>query len=97
MSSRDYSDDLLVAKRYFYAGFCFLPLLWILNVCNFWGMSRNAGAPPELGTYVWGSLIGASIMVAIIAVWVTLFQLNWETWSFGRDLLVVNIPTTIDW
>eukprot|EP00516_Mucochytrium_quahogii_P009977 CAMPEP_0203781462 /NCGR_PEP_ID=MMETSP0099_2-20121227/10257_1 /ASSEMBLY_ACC=CAM_ASM_000209 /TAXON_ID=96639 /ORGANISM=" , Strain NY0313808BC1" /LENGTH=89 /DNA_ID=CAMNT_0050682467 /DNA_START=280 /DNA_END=546 /DNA_ORIENTATION=+ len=50
MSSRDYSDDLLVAKRYFYAGFCFLPLLWILNVCNFWGMSRNAGAPPELGT-----------------------------------------------
>ena len=33
-----------------------------------------------------------------LAVWVTVFQMNWESWGErGRDLLVVGIPESNGW
>jgi len=41
---REQEEDVLLCRRYFFAGLAALPLLWVFNAISFWKKSREPRA-----------------------------------------------------
>lgn len=65
---------LTIAKRFFYIGIGFLPLLWVVNVL--WigvHVKRNNRHIPGLGNYLWMSLAGAVFWLVVLISWILVY------------------------
>ncbi len=89
---KPYEDDLVTARRYFYAGFFALPLLWFFMAVHYYSLSRKRDAPKALRTYVNLAALGSMFFLAGTAVWVGYYQQNWDKLQSMYDLLVVRVP-----
>jgi len=91
-------DKLDLCRKYFFGGFALLPFLWFVNVVWFF---REAFIVPayeqqkQIRTYLIRSGIGVLVWTAIIAAWVTVFQMNLADWGATGDQLSFIIPKGI--
>jgi len=91
-------DKLDLCRKYFFGGFALLPFLWFVNVVWFF---REAFIVPayeqqkQIRTYLIRSGIGVLVWTAIIAAWVTVFQMNRADWGATGDQLSFIIPKGI--
>jgi hypothetical protein len=86
-----YDDDLVTARRYFYAGFFALPLLWFFMAVHYYSLSRQRDAPKALRKYVNLAALGSMFFLAGTVAWVSFYQQNWDQKQSWYNLLVVNI------
>ncbi|GFR87949.1 gamma-secretase subunit PEN-2 [Elysia marginata] len=89
------AEKLVMCRRYYLAGFFALPFLWIVN--SVWFFQEAFRKPQyteqaEIKTYVIRSFIGSVIWLAIVIVWVTIFQLKRVDWGSTGDALLFSIP-----
>uniref|UniRef100_A0A915Q6N2 Gamma-secretase subunit PEN-2 n=1 Tax=Setaria digitata TaxID=48799 RepID=A0A915Q6N2_9BILA len=73
------TDKLALCKRYFYIGFAFLPLVWIVNAVWFFESAFLNGpslVQKTIRQYVLYSIIGASVWVLLLTAWEIFFQLE---------------------
>ena len=89
---------LVAARRMYYAGFLFLPWMWLVCFLTFrervFKREGSGGTPvdPELKKYVWRSWAFSITSFAVVVVWIIMFQTSWKNWGdFGKSLLVINI------
>jgi hypothetical protein len=87
-----YDDDLVTARRYFYAGFLALPLLWFFMAVHYYSLSRKRDAPKSLRTYVNLAALGSLLFLAATVAWVTYFVQHWDKKQALYDLMVVQLP-----
>nr|XP_018910164.1 PREDICTED: gamma-secretase subunit pen-2 [Bemisia tabaci] len=87
---------LAMCKLYFYGGFLFLPLLWLINVVSFFKISHRKSTVPaeqELYRFVVMSGVGVAVWTVILSVWIYTYQTNRVKWGdFGDDISFL-IPT----
>jgi presenilin enhancer 2 len=91
-------DKLDLCRKYFYGGFFLLPFLWLVNSIWFFRDAFLAEAFDEqkrIRSYVVRSMIGTSIWTAIIATWVTIFQVYRADWGATADSISFIIPKGI--
>ena len=83
--------ELRAVRRTWWAGFCGLPLLWLLNWLNFRKAAQEPDALTELKVLVRLSLFLFSVSLAALAAWLAYFQTVTETMvcpcegPFGSD------------
>ncbi len=92
-----YEDELVTARRYFFAGFLALPLLWFFMAVHYYSMSRKSDAPKELRTYVNLAAAGSMLLLAGTVAWVTFYLQYWDKKQSFYDLLVVALRIEVDW
>mmetsp|Transcript_12376 Transcript_12376/g.24071 ORF Transcript_12376/g.24071 Transcript_12376/m.24071 type:complete len:103 (-) Transcript_12376:230-538(-) len=90
-------EDLKTARRFFYAGFFCLPLLWLLSSVFHWSKLKSVNVHPDLKFYVYGSAIGAAVYIAALFAWVLYFQLNVATLESLQRLLIVSVTFDDGW
>jgi len=89
---------LILSRKYYYAGFAFLPFLWAINAV--WFFNDAFRKPPfeeqiQLRKYVVRSSIGALVWVGICVTWTCIFQNNRSSWGELGDQLSFVIPRGI--
>lgn len=83
--------DLRLVRRTWWAGFCGLPLLWLLNWLNFRKAAQEPDAPTELKILARTSLVLFSIVMIASIAWLVYFQTVADTMPcscegiFGTD------------
>jgi hypothetical protein len=83
--------ELRAVRRTWWAGFCGLPLLWLLNWLNFRKAAQEPEALTELKVLVRLSLFLFSVSLSALAAWLAYFQTVTETMvcpcdgPFGSD------------
>jgi presenilin enhancer 2 len=87
-------EVLKTAHTYFYAGFLFLPILWVLNLVYLYPewKSRGADLDPKVYFYLKGSLIGASIFFIITTIWFIVYMVKWQEMGLAGELLMIVMP-----
>ena len=68
------NSDLGTLRRTWWAGFCGLPFLWLLNWLNFRMASQEAGASSEVRLLTRLSLICFSAFAVLLIAWLAYFQ-----------------------
>jgi len=89
---------MVLCRKYYYAGFAFLPFLWAINAVWFFNDVFRKPAFEEqsqMRTYVIRSGIGALIWVGICVAWTCVFQINRASWGELGDQLSFVIPRGI--
>ncbi|XP_014250661.1 gamma-secretase subunit PEN-2 [Cimex lectularius] len=89
-------EKLSICRFYYRAGFCLLPLVWLVNAA--WFFKEGFVKPPyeeqkQIRKYVIHSAIGALIWAVVVATWVTVFQTHRVSWGELGDELSCLIPT----
>lgn len=90
------ADKLSLCKKYFFAGFAFLPFLWAVNAVWFFKEAFVKEAYPEQATIkklVTGSFIGALVYFVAFVAWIVVFANHRSEWGALGDALSFNIPT----
>lgn len=77
--------NLRLVRRTWWAGFCGLPLLWLLNWLNFRKLAHDPDAPAELKILTRASLILFSIVLAAFIAWLAFFQTVADTMPCSCD------------
>jgi hypothetical protein len=83
--------ELRTARRTWWAGFCGLPLLWMLNWLNFRKAAQEPDALTELKVLVRMSLFLFSVALSALGAWLAYFQTVTDTMvcpcdgPFGSD------------
>lgn len=84
-----------ISKRMFYAGFCFLPLVWFVNVWLFWPDFRHGG-DSEVKKYTRYSAVGFVVYSILFLPWMLLYLIGgadvigYTTW-YRMDATRLNI------
>ncbi|XP_053206995.1 gamma-secretase subunit pen-2-like [Panonychus citri] len=92
MDIRRMKDDekLIICRKYFYGGFVFLPLLWLMNAVWFFQEAfisqRDYPQKKEIKRYVVLSFIASGIELTLLLVWIIYFQNNRATSDWGDSL-----------
>ncbi|ORX92856.1 hypothetical protein K493DRAFT_316337 [Basidiobolus meristosporus CBS 931.73] len=81
-----------ISRKMFYGGFAFLPWLWLVNFIYFRPAINRADMNPVLRKYVYGSLVGASVWLAILVAWLSVFLIHRDSWNQLGEKLTVVIP-----
>eukprot|EP00126_Sphaerothecum_destruens_P003501 Sdes_comp17254_c0_seq1m6443 len=81
-----------ISRRFYYGGFLFLPLLWILNFVWLFYPSRQSDALPMTQVYVNRSLVGAVVFLFFLVVWIIIYQQQRVEWGETGDRLSLIIP-----
>jgi len=95
LSKQKNERKLFLAKRYFYAGFAFLPFVWAINAV--WFYKEAFMTPPyaeqqDIKKYVIRSGLGAILWAAALIAWNIVFQTNRVAWGETGDDLSFVIP-----
>lgn len=88
-------DKVVLCKKYYWAGFFFLPFLWLINSVWFFNEAFRKPAyteQPMIKSYVIRSMIGSILWTVAIVAWVTVFQLNRVSWGIVGEDLSFTIP-----
>ncbi|CAF0895938.1 unnamed protein product [Rotaria sordida] len=78
LSKKSPEERLNICRKYYRAGFAFLPLLWLINAIWFYKQAFKVEPYPQqaqIRTYVIRSAIGTLIWIIIIVAWNITFQL----------------------
>ncbi|XP_057376000.1 gamma-secretase subunit PEN-2-like [Daphnia carinata] len=89
---------LVLCRKYYYAGFAFLPFLWTINAVWFFREAFHKpefDEQPQIKQYVVRSGIGAFLWMMIFIGWTCVFQSNRATWGELGDQLSFVIPRGI--
>ncbi|KAJ4748638.1 Gamma-secretase subunit pen-2 [Rhynchospora pubera] len=87
------------ARRFFFWGFAFLPLLWAVNCFYFWPVLVSKASPSSsphfnrIRSYVVWSSIGFVIFAVLLTAWALTFAIGGEH-LFGpmwKDLVMYNL------
>lgn len=97
MDSTRIERDTKVIQKMFWAGFFFLPWLWILVLINFRRELFDSSTPRAMRSYLIYSAIGSVIFTALFLAWVVAFQLNWRYWGHVGSQLLIYTPDTQWW
>ncbi|XP_050731960.1 gamma-secretase subunit pen-2-like [Eriocheir sinensis] len=86
---------LTLCRKYYMAGFAFLPFMWAVNAI--WFLHEAFWAPPyteqkQIRKYVVISGIGALVWLVGMISWVVVFQQNRAAWGATADYLSFIIP-----
>ncbi|XP_040576118.1 gamma-secretase subunit PEN-2 [Lepeophtheirus salmonis] len=100
LSSAKVSDEdrVTLCRKYFIAGFCFLPFAWFVNVLWFYPQGfRREDFPgrKSIRKMVIGSAIGASLWTAAFISWIIVFYNYRASWGPLGDRMSFNIPIGI--
>ncbi|KAG2440962.1 hypothetical protein HXX76_003815 [Chlamydomonas incerta] len=80
----------LLSKRMFYGGFCFLPLMWGMNVWLFWPDFKAPRGDPIIRKYTKWSAIGFIVATVIFLPWLLLYAIA------GQDILSPNVYNALN-
>ncbi|KAG2493278.1 hypothetical protein HYH03_008415 [Edaphochlamys debaryana] len=80
----------MIAKRMFFAGCFFLPLLWASNIWLFWPDFRSPRGDPVIKKYTKWSTIGFVIVTVIFLPWLILYA------AAGQEILSANVYNALD-
>jgi presenilin enhancer 2 len=78
LAKKSPEERLIICRKYYMAGFAFLPLLWLINAIWFYRQAFKVEPYPQqaqIRTYVIRSAIGTVIWTVIIVAWNITFQL----------------------
>jgi len=95
MSKQKNDRKLSLCRRYFYAGFLFLPFIWGINAVWFYKEAFRVPAYPEqqdIKKYVIRSGLGALVWIIGLITWNVIFQTNRVAWGETGDDLSFVIP-----
>ncbi|KAL1925607.1 uncharacterized protein VTP21DRAFT_490 [Calcarisporiella thermophila] len=82
-----------LARRYFFAGFIFLPFLWLVNVIYLWPtLKREDVRLMGVKKYLICSMVGVAFWAIALAIWYGLFVSNRVQWGASADTITVIIP-----
>nr|ACO14822.1 Gamma-secretase subunit PEN-2 [Caligus clemensi] len=97
LSSSKVSDEERVSlcKKYFIAGFFFLPFAWFVNAVWFYpqGFSREEfPGRKSIQRMVIGSATGATLWTGAFISWILVFASYRASWGAMGDRMSFNIP-----
>ncbi|XP_039483045.1 gamma-secretase subunit pen-2 [Drosophila santomea] len=86
---------LELCRKYFFAGFAFLPFVWAINVC--WFFTEAFYKPPfseqsQIKRYVIYSAVGTLFWLIVLTAWIIIFQTNRTAWGATADYMSFIIP-----
>ncbi|KAG7176556.1 gamma-secretase subunit pen-2-like [Homarus americanus] len=86
---------LTLCRKYYMAGFAFLPFMWAINAI--WFLNEAFWAPPypeqkQIRRYVIVSGVGALLWLVGLISWVVVFQQNRSVWGATADYMSFIIP-----
>nr|AAM88323.1 presenilin enhancer [Drosophila melanogaster] len=86
---------LELCRKYFFAGFAFLPFVWAINVC--WFFTEAFHKPPfseqsQIKRYVIYSAVGTLFWLIVLTAWIIIFQTNRTAWGATADYMSFIIP-----
>ncbi len=82
-------DEVEASRTLYYAGYFFLPFLWLVNYVQFRDKARHADTPDEMKQYVRSSLIGCLVFAALWGVWLIVFYSNLQS-GWAQSMLLYN-------
>ncbi|KAI8904702.1 gamma-secretase aspartyl protease complex, presenilin enhancer-2 subunit [Gorgonomyces haynaldii] len=80
---------LKITRTFFYAGFCFLPFFWLVNVVWLYNVSLKR---QFIRKYIIWSGIGSLCWILIIGVWLGVYLQKRLLWGEFGDKLTVFVP-----
>mmetsp|Transcript_32332 Transcript_32332/g.52553 ORF Transcript_32332/g.52553 Transcript_32332/m.52553 type:complete len:96 (-) Transcript_32332:356-643(-) len=87
MRRRINNDDVESSKIMFYAGFAFLPWLWLINFIQYRSYVKEDDTPEDMKFYVKGSFTGFILFMIVWAIWLLVFYTNIDS-SWAQQLLL---------
>lgn len=85
-------EKVAICRRYFWGGFFFLPLLWIVNSVWFFRLAIKKNGNHMIRKYVAGSVVGAIVWIAVIIVWTSIYQTTRVNWGAFGDYISLTVP-----
>ncbi|KXS15131.1 hypothetical protein M427DRAFT_330319 [Gonapodya prolifera JEL478] len=86
-------DILSVCKKFFFGGFLFLPILWLINFVYMYPIIRARNdLSHDVRKYAFLSLAGAVLWLLILITWGIIFETQRDVWGVRGDMLSVVIP-----
>ncbi|PNW80568.1 hypothetical protein CHLRE_07g323050v5 [Chlamydomonas reinhardtii] len=79
-----------LSKRMFYGGFCFLPLMWGMNVWLFWPDFKAPRGDPIIRKYTKWSAIGFIVATVIFLPWLLLYAIA------GKEVLSPDVYNALN-
>ncbi|EFJ43852.1 hypothetical protein VOLCADRAFT_121368 [Volvox carteri f. nagariensis] len=79
-----------LSRRMFFGGFCFLPLLWAVNVWLFWPDFRSPRGDPVIKRYTQRSAIFFIILTVLFLPWLLFYPIA------GKRLLSSKVYRALD-
>ncbi|KAG0710198.1 Gamma-secretase subunit pen-2 [Chionoecetes opilio] len=95
VSKIPHERKLTLCRKYYMAGFAFLPFMWAVNFVWFLHEAFWAAPYPEqkqIRRYVVVSGVGAATWLVAMVTWVIVFQQNRAAWGPTADYLSFIIP-----
>ena len=89
-------DKIQLCKKYFIAGFAFLPFLWAVNAVWFFREAFFRPTFPQqktMKTYVVLSALGSLIWWTVLITWLAIYVNRRAEWGEFGDRISFNIPT----
>ncbi|RNA00690.1 gamma-secretase subunit pen-2 [Brachionus plicatilis] len=89
-------EKLEICRKYYLAGFAFLPFLWLVNFFWFYKHAFKRNEFPEqtqMKTYIIRSGIGCLVWLIILVIWNVLFQTFRVDWDSVGDHLTFILPS----
>ncbi|KAI8038440.1 gamma-secretase subunit pen-2 [Drosophila gunungcola] len=86
---------LELCRKYFFAGFAFLPFVWAINVCWFFQEAFHKPPYPEqsqIKKFVIFSAVGTLFWLIVLSAWIVIFQTNRTAWGATADYMSFIIP-----
>ena len=81
-----------ICRKYFIAGFFLLPFVWLINLIWFSREALKKNGSADIRRYVAGSFLGFVVWVAVLAVWISVYQTQRPNWGAAGDYISFSVP-----
>ena len=86
-------EKLKISRKYFIIGCFLLPMVWLVNSVWFFREAFcRKETSRELQKYVGGSMAGFLVWLAVIVVWVSVYQTQRANWEAIGDYISFTVP-----
>ena len=85
-------EKATICRKYFLGGFFLLPLLWLVNSVWFFREAVKKNGNRSIRKYVAGSAIGSAIWIAVLVIWVSIYQTQRSSWGALGDYISFTVP-----
>lgn len=85
-------EKVAISRKYFIGGFFFLPFLWLVNGAWFLKDAFKRNGNHLIRRYVAGSIMGTVVWVAIVVVWISVYQTQRANWGSFADYISLTVP-----
>ncbi|XP_067937612.1 gamma-secretase subunit PEN-2-like [Watersipora subatra] len=95
LSRASNEEKLNICRKYYLAGFAFLPFLWAVNAVWFFKYAFKTTEFPQqkkIRSYVIQSFVGSLIWLIALIIWISLYQLNRVSWGIIGDQISFIMP-----